>query len=107
MNAITQSIACVILKDTQVIHKNVERILIEKEYLLQKLGNIRGIKIYSSEANFVLIEVENAQKIIERLFEKGIDVRKFTSYTLQNCLRITVGSREENEYLLNSISWEN
>jgi histidinol-phosphate aminotransferase len=107
VNAITQSIACVILKDIQVIHKNVERILIEKEYLLQKLGNIRGIKIYSSEANFILIEVGNVQQIIERLFEKGIDVRSFTSHKLQNCLRITVGSRDENEYLLNSISWEN
>ena len=62
--------------------------------------------MYSADANFILIEVENAQKIKERLLEGGINVRSFTSTRLQNCLRITIGSREENECLLNNISQE-
>ena len=43
----------------------------------------------------------------EKLLAKGINVRCFTANTLQNCLRITIGNREENEYILNIISQEN
>lgn len=106
VNAITQIIASVILIDSQVIYNNVERILIERKFLWQKFSNINGIKLYDAEANFMLIGVEDAKKMKERLLEAGINVRSFTSDTLQNCLRITIGSREENEYLLNRISWE-
>ena len=104
VNAISQSITSVILKDSEIIYKNIERILIEKKHLLQELSNIPGIKIYESEANFILIKAKNVQNMKEKLLERSINVRSFTSGPLQNCLRITVGSREENQYLLNNIS---
>jgi histidinol-phosphate aminotransferase len=107
VNAITQSIACVIFKNPDIIQKNVENILNERKYLLAKLKNIPDIKLYSADANFILIQVENAQKMKERLLEGGINVRSFTSTVLQNCLRITIGSREENKCLLSNISREN
>lgn len=107
VNAISQCIATVVLKDSQVIHNNVEGILKERVYLWEKLKNINGIKLYNAQANFILIEVKNAQIMKQRLLDSGINVRSFTSYALQNCLRITIGSREENEYLLNNISQEN
>ena len=106
VNAITQSIASIILENSQVVYDNVQRILIERKYLLQKFSNINGIKRYSAEANFILVQVDDAQKMKGKLLEAGINVRSFTSGALQNCLRITIGSREENEYLLSSISWE-
>ncbi|MGH4121956.1 MAG: histidinol-phosphate transaminase [Clostridium sp.] len=107
VNAISQCIATVVLKDSQVIHNNVEGILKERVYLWGKLKNINGIKLYNAQANFILIRVENAQTMKQRLLDSGINVRSFTSYALQNCLRITIGSREENKYLLNNISQEN
>ncbi|MCJ7691139.1 MAG: histidinol-phosphate transaminase, partial [Clostridiaceae bacterium] len=67
VNAISQSITSVILKNSEIINKNIEHILIEKKYLLQGLNNILGIKIYKSEANFILIQVQDAQKIKEKL----------------------------------------
>jgi histidinol-phosphate aminotransferase len=106
VNAISQSITSVILKDSEIINKNIESILIEKKYLLQGLNNILGIKIYKSEANFILIQFEDAQKIKEKLLEFSINVRSYTSGRLKNCLRITVGSREENQKLLDNISQE-
>ncbi|MCJ7688889.1 MAG: aminotransferase class I/II-fold pyridoxal phosphate-dependent enzyme, partial [Clostridiaceae bacterium] len=63
-------------------------------------------KIYKSEANFILIQVQDAQKIKEKLLELSINVRSYTSGRLKNCLRITVGSREENRKLLDNISQE-
>lgn len=107
VNAITQCIATVILKNSQVIYKNVDAILIERKYLWEKLSNIKGIKLYNAKANFILIEVDNLQKLKDGLIQGGINVRSFNSSRLQNCLRITIGSREENEYLLNNISQEN
>ncbi|MGV8982908.1 histidinol-phosphate transaminase [Clostridium sp.] len=107
VNAITQSIACVILKNPDIIQNNIERILTERKYLWRKLSDINEIKLYKSQANFILIKLENAQKKKERLLETGIKVRSFTSTALQNCLRITVGSREENDYLLKNISCKN
>jgi histidinol-phosphate aminotransferase len=106
VNATTQSIASTILENSQVIHNNVDGILIERKYLLQKFSNINGIKLYSAEGNFILIQIKDAKKMKERLLEAGINVRSFTSHALQNCLRITIGSRAENNYLLKNISLE-
>lgn len=106
VNAISQCIGSVIMKESEIINKTVECILIEKKYLLQELSTFSSIKIYESEANFILIEPENAKKMKEKLLEKSINVRGFDSGRLQNCLRITVGSREENLFLLTSISQE-
>jgi len=104
VNAITQSIATVILKDPQIIYKNVKRIIIERKYLWEKLSNIHGIKLYSAKANFILIQTENVEKMKEGFLHAGINVRSFNSTRLKNCLRITIGSRIENDYLLNNIS---
>ncbi|MGK0466334.1 histidinol-phosphate transaminase [Clostridium sp.] len=106
VNAISQCIASVIIKYSEIINKTVERILVEKKYLLQELSTIPSIKIYESEANFILIKSENARKMKGKLLDKNINVRGFDSGRLQNCLRITVGSREENRYLLTNISQE-
>ncbi len=107
VNAITQSIASVILEDSTIIPNNIKGILEERVYLWEKLKKVIGIKLYTAHANFILIGVENVEIIKQRLLDSGINVRSFTSYTLKNCLRITIGSREENEYLLNNISQEN
>jgi len=107
VNAITQSIASVILKNLSIINKNVERILIERKYLWDSLSHIKGIILHKSESNFILVQFENAKKTREKLLASGINVRCFTSITLQNCLRITIGNRDENENLLNNISQEN
>ncbi|MCB2295029.1 histidinol-phosphate transaminase [Clostridium algoriphilum] len=107
VNAITQSIGSVVLEEPKIIYKNVERILIERKYLWEKLSCIDGIKLYKAEANFILVEVLNAKLVKEQLLEQSINVRSFTSGVLENCLRITIGSREENDCLLNNITLGN
>ncbi len=103
VNAITQSIASVILKNPEIINNNVKNILVERAYLWEKLSNIDGLKLYKAEANFILVEVPNAIEVKERLLEESINVRSFTSGPLKNCLRITIGSREENDSLLKNL----
>lgn len=107
VNTISQSIASVILKDSEIINKNVKKILAERKYLWEKLSNINGIKLYKAEGNFILVQVENAQEIKKILLEQSVNVRSFTTGTLKNCLRITIGSREENDCLLKNITLVN
>ena len=107
VNSISQSIASVIFEEPEIIHKNIESILIERSYLWKKLSNIDGIKLYRAEANFILIEVANAKEMKRQLLKQSINVRSFSTGKLENCLRITIGSREENNSLLNSITLGN
>ncbi|WP_298842221.1 histidinol-phosphate transaminase [Clostridium sp.] len=103
VNSITQDIACVVLKKPEIIYNNVKNILAERVYLWEKLSNINGIKLYKAKANFILVEVSNALELREKLLKQSINVRCYTSGKLVNCLRITIGSREENNCLLKNI----
>ena len=61
-------------------------------------------KIYPTDANFFLAKMTDAQGIYDYLVKKGIIVRNRTKVTLcYNCLRITVGSKSENNELLSAL----
>jgi histidinol-phosphate aminotransferase len=83
----------------------IEEVLKEKHRLGRELGGIPGVRVYPSEANFFLIEVPlNPKLIFEDLFRQGILIRDVSSYPmLSKCLRISVGTREENDLLLSAL----
>ena len=61
-------------------------------------------KVYKTDANFFLAKMTDAQKIYDYLVDKGIIVRNRTRVQLcQNCLRITIGTRNENNELLSAL----
>lgn len=104
VNTVTQSIAAVVLKRPELIKRNIEAILKERDYLLSELKKIKGITIYPTKANYVLIESSFKDELREKILECGISVRNFSSPRLKNCLRITVGNREENKAFMDSIN---
>ena len=62
-------------------------------------------KIYKSDANFLLVKVDNADFRYNQLLEKGIIVRNRSNQPLcQNCLRITIGTENENKSLIKTLS---
>jgi histidinol-phosphate aminotransferase len=83
----------------------VKSILMEKEYLISELYKIGSVKnIYPSSANFILVRFYNADKIFNYLIEKGIRVRmRRDNVRLKDCIRITVGRRDENNQLIRSL----
>lgn len=83
----------------------VKIILSERSRLIEEFGKLSICKkIYPSDANFILAEVEDANATYNYLIEKGIIVRNRNKVTLcKNCLRITVGNPEENDELLNAL----
>ncbi len=72
--------------------------------LLEELAALPGAEVYPSQANFILVRIPQAHRIWEQLLERGILVRDFSSApNLENCLRITVGTEEENRALIEAL----
>ncbi|HQG63484.1 MAG TPA: histidinol-phosphate transaminase [Bacteroidales bacterium] len=82
----------------------IRKIKKERERLSRELENIPVIqKVYPSDANFVLVKVEDSGKLYNYLVDNGIVVRNRHS-VIDNCIRITVGTRAENSKLLYALN---
>jgi len=83
----------------------VNQVLKEREPLAAALKALPVVeKIYPSDANFLLVKVNDANSIYKNLVDKGVIVRNRNSISLcGNCLRITVGTKEENGSLIDSL----
>ena len=106
VNQLTQNKAIEILKDYEKINATTQVLIEQKEVLKQALENCSFVeKIYPSDANFILIKVDNANKRYDEFLEKGIVIRNRTNDDLcENCLRITVGTEEENSKLIETLN---
>ncbi len=80
-------------------------LLSERERVKAELQKLKGvIQVFESDANYVLFKCENAVKVQKQLADEGIIIRDRSSYRmLGNCLRLSIGTREENDKFLNSI----
>ena len=105
VNQLTQNKAIEILKDYKKINATTQVLIEQKGVLKQALENCSFVeKIYPSDANFILIKVDNANKRYDEFLEKGIVIRNRTNDDLcENCLRITVGTEEENSKLIETL----
>lgn len=102
VNTLTQDKAIERLLDSNTIELDVKRIISDRALLANELSKIDFIEtIYPSDANFLLVKVDDANKRYQQLLEHGIVVRNRTSQPLcDNCLRFTVGTFMENEELI-------
>lgn len=102
VNLLTQEYALSRLSETRNKEMQVETIIHERERLQEELPKINCVrKIYPTDANFLLVEVTDANAIYGKLVQRGIIVRNRTNVTLCNgCLRITVGKPDENKELI-------
>ncbi|MDX1653364.1 MAG: histidinol-phosphate transaminase [Brumimicrobium sp.] len=98
VNAGSQRVALERLKNTETVHKEIIQIKMERSRLFTYLQtNENIIKVYPTEANFILFKVNDANIWYKYLVEKGIVIRNRTNnFGCTNCLRITVGTNEEN-----------
>lgn len=105
ISSATQSLALEALQNTTKKDKEVAEIITQRLWLTNALTTLPGVsKVYPSDANFVLVAVNNARDIYEKLVAKKIIVRDRSSVVLcQGCLRITVGTPEENKKLIQTL----
>lgn len=88
------------LDNKSEVEENIKIILAERETLKEALLSFSFVKkIYPTEANFLLVEVAEADATYEYLIAKKVIIRNRNSH-VKNCIRITVGTTEENEKLI-------
>ena len=102
INGITQQIVLKQLEDTDSIAREVAEIGAERDRLLAELAALPLIKkVFPSDANFILVRVDEPRKIYDRLIEAGVIVRDRSRIKgCEGCLRITVGTPAENRRLM-------
>ena len=102
VNLLTQQQAMKTLSDPYEIDKLVKMLLQERSRLMQAFMELPiCVQIFPTDANFFLARMTDAKKIYDYLVEKGIIVRNRSRIQLcDNCLRITIGMRSENNELL-------
>lgn len=106
INTLTIQAALLQLSDKQSYTSWIKTILKEREVLAGLLGSFSFVKkVYPSDANFLLIKVDQPKAIYEFLMQRGIIVRDRSSVILcEDCLRITVGTESENRILAEALS---
>ena len=102
INELTQQKALDRIVNFDIVKSEISNILSEKEVLTKQLLEVSFIqKIFSTDANFILIKVDDANKRYCQILEKGIVIRNRTNDALcENCLRITIGTTIENKKLI-------
>ena len=106
LNILTQQKALELLDQKETIDKWVKLLIAERAKMATLFSKFPFVeKVYPSDANFLLIKMHDAQGIYNYLAEEGIIVRNRSKVHLcENSLRITIGSFEENETLLNALN---
>jgi histidinol-phosphate aminotransferase len=105
LNILSQEMVLKALENKPRVERYVKQINTLKNDLIVSLSSIQGTqKIYHSDANFILVKFDNAPALYQYLIEKKIITRDRTKAVMcDNCIRITVGTSDENEVLVQSI----
>lgn len=106
INVLTERKALEELYKIDEIEKNISIVLGQRNLLVSCLEKLDFVeKIYKSDANFLLVKVDNADLRYNQLLENGIVVRNRSNQPLcQNCLRITIGTKNENTSLIKTLN---
>ena len=105
VNELTQQKALERLGKEEEVQQEIEKIIFERKNLEKELVSISFVnRIFQSDANFILAQVDNANLRYEQLVSKGIVVRNRSTQPLcENTLRFTVGTAAENKLLIKAL----
>ncbi len=106
VNEMSQEAIIYALDNENQKHDFVNQLITERSHLRDSLAAIgKVVSIYPSDANFLLVKVDEPKEMYHYLINQGIIVRDRSNVTLcEGCIRITVGTKEENERLIKAIS---
>jgi histidinol-phosphate aminotransferase len=102
LNSLSQAVALDALKNKKVLRRNIQLIISERVRLFRELFRIKGIMPYPSEANFILFRVAESDRVYENLLKRGVLVRNMKG-VVDGCLRVTVGTPEENRMFVKAL----
>jgi histidinol-phosphate aminotransferase len=102
INVLTRIAAEFVLEHADVIKRQTNILRQQRESLASQLSMFENVKVFASDANFLLIRCPNASNVFDSLKKRGILVKNLSHahLLLSDCLRITVSALEENEMLM-------
>ncbi len=104
INTLTSHVALKALSSRGILQRNAGEVRKSREWLRAALASIPGVEqIYPSDANFLLVDFRDRESVYKKLLDRGIIVRRRSEPRLQSCLRITVGTMEENHALVRAL----
>lgn len=104
MNVLSLATADIVYQMRHEYVPRIQMMIAERRRMSSLLAKLPGVTVYPSETNFILIHVPDAANLNKYLVSKGIGVRYFSKApALKNCLRISMGLREENDSWYNAI----
>lgn len=105
INTLSQTAAVTALRHGDVVDKQISLLISERQRLYNAFLRMPGVTAYPSETNFILIRTAaDATRIHQRLKQSGILVKNLNRPgPLKNCLRVTVGTPEENREFLRTL----
>jgi histidinol-phosphate aminotransferase len=106
LSVLTQRVAVHMLNRAGILDAQAEAIRAERARLSEAMSSLKGIQTYPSDANFVLFRVRGAERVFEALKRRRILIKKLTGShpVLSDCLRVTVGTPDENQAFLRALS---
>ena len=103
VNSLAQVAALASLEDEDQVKRSRKLVEEEKEFLYSRLRKL-GLSFIPTQANFILIKIgKRAGKIERALLRRGIIVRGMAGYGLSEYIRVTIGTRKQNEEFLGSL----
>lgn len=105
INSQTQYLALEAMANSEKKKLDVKQLIHERVKLEKKLAELPFVKfVFPSQANFLLVRVTNAAHVYNVLLQKGVIVRNRSSILhCENCIRITIGTPQENQRLLTTL----
>ncbi|MBI5438321.1 MAG: histidinol-phosphate transaminase [Nitrosomonadales bacterium] len=99
VGVLPQLVAGILLEHHDVLLQQAEQIKRDRAALYRQLGGIAAVRVYPSEANFLLFRAANATEVFDGLKRRGVLIKNLHGGhpMLADCLRVTVGTPEENE----------
>lgn len=103
LNALSLATADIVFQMRDEFQPRIAMTIAERKRVEQALQKVQGLQVFPSATNFVLLRTFRAPELWEAFAAQGIGVRKFGTGSLQNCLRISMGTRQENDIWLAAI----
>lgn len=107
LNILSEAVAASILGERDLMEANLATILEERERMLSAMRALAGIRVFPTEANFIAFRVlrTRGRDLFDALHARGILIRDISGYpTLANCLRVSVGTPQQNDRFLGELA---
>ena len=105
MNTLSLAAADIVYQMRDEFVPRIQMTVAERQRMFERLKNLREVEVFPSQTNFILIRLAKAEELKNYLESLDIGIRYFSpnSFGLKNCLRISIGTRVENDEVFAAI----